>query len=182
MCGDTFMDIFELFGWVGAVLVLIAYYMVSTGKAKGNSIPFQLINISGAILLVAYTYNCEAYASMSVNIIWIGIGLSSFVKFINISSFKLERKFMMNTKSKLITTIFSILFIFSSQSVIAQELNDDEVSNTPPSETYKSDESEQKKISIDEIDEEEGVGVGKDDNKDEGLEEEINIDQMPEEI
>jgi hypothetical protein len=117
------MNGFELCGWIGAVLVLIAYYMVSTGKAKGDSIPFQLINVGGAILLVAYTYNCQAYASMSVNIIWIGIGLSSFIKFINISGLKLERKFVMSTKTKLITTIFTTLFLLTSQVAYTQTMD-----------------------------------------------------------
>lgn len=72
------MSIEEVCGWVGAILVLIAYYMVTTGKAKPDSQGFQLINIIGAVFLIYYTYSCRAYASMIVNIIWVAIGLSSF--------------------------------------------------------------------------------------------------------
>ena len=74
------MNMFELFGWVGAILVLIAYYLVSTEKTSSRSIGFQALNIGGAICLVLYTYNCKAYASMSVNLIWIFIGIASVSK------------------------------------------------------------------------------------------------------
>jgi hypothetical protein len=76
------MTIEDLSGWIGALLVLIAYYMVSSGKAKAESINFQLINIIGAAFLIYYTYACQAYASMTVNIIWVGIGFSSLTKYI----------------------------------------------------------------------------------------------------
>lgn len=70
----------EFSGWIGAVLVLVAYYLVTVGKANGNSTTFQMMNIIGAIFLIYYTYNCKAYASMAVNTVWVIIGLGSFVK------------------------------------------------------------------------------------------------------
>ncbi len=82
------MSIFELFGWIGAILVLLAYYLVSTEKTSSRSLSFQALNIGGAIFLVIYTYYCKAYASMSVNLIWILIGLLSVskVKKINLNT------------------------------------------------------------------------------------------------
>ena len=67
-------------GWIGAILVLVAYFMVSSGKSHSNSVKFQSLNIIGALLLVVYTFDCAAYASMIVNTIWIFIGLASFKK------------------------------------------------------------------------------------------------------
>lgn len=116
------MNKFELCGWIGAILVLVAYYMVSTGKAKADSKPFQAINISGAIFLVAYTYNCQAYASMIVNIIWVGIGMTSILKIIDLPSFKLRRKVLMKTKTKLITVVFSLLILLTSTNSYSEEL------------------------------------------------------------
>ena len=106
------MNGYELCGWIGAVLVLVAYIMVSTGKAKADSKPYQITNIIGALFLVAYTYNCEAYASMIVNIIWAGIGFTSFVKFIKLSNLKLNGRFLLKTKLKLATFLVSALAIF----------------------------------------------------------------------
>ena len=79
---EVVMNVAEISGWIGAVLVLVAYYMVSTGKAKADTTVFQLINILGATFLIYYTYSCKAYASMIVNIIWVFIGMSSFMTYI----------------------------------------------------------------------------------------------------
>ena len=84
------MNLIELSGWLGAILVLIAYYMVTSGKAGADSHIFQLINIIGAGFLIYYTYNCRAFASMTVNILWVFIGMNSFVKFIKIKDFKIK--------------------------------------------------------------------------------------------
>lgn len=92
------MSIEEVSGWIGAILVLVAYYMVTTGKAKPESDVFQFINILGASFLIYYTYSCKAYASMAVNIIWVFIGINSFINylqikhvFLKISRIKLEK-------------------------------------------------------------------------------------------
>lgn len=101
------MSIYEICGWLGAILVLIAYYMVTTGKARGDSHMFQLINISGALMLVAYTFNCQAYASMIVNIIWVLIGITSFAKYIKLHYLKLALK--TRAKALITTSIIAIV-------------------------------------------------------------------------
>jgi hypothetical protein len=64
-------------GWAGAVLVLYAYFMVSTKKLSGNSLHYQAANILGAVFLMINTYAHQAYPSAIVNLIWIGIGFYS---------------------------------------------------------------------------------------------------------
>lgn len=64
-------------GWAGAVLVLYAYFMVSTKKLSGNSFHYQAANILGAVFLMINTYAHQAYPSSIVNLIWIGIGFYS---------------------------------------------------------------------------------------------------------
>lgn len=71
------MTVASVCGWVGAILVLYAYFTVSLGKSDGNSVKFQSANIIGALLLVIYTYDNQAYASMVVNMIWVFIGFFS---------------------------------------------------------------------------------------------------------
>lgn len=71
------MTFADFSGWAGAILVLYAYFVVSTGKASGNSLKFQSANIIGAVLLLIYTYDHSAYASMVVNLIWVFIGIVS---------------------------------------------------------------------------------------------------------
>ena len=67
----------DIIGWIGALAILYAYFMVSSGKLMNNSYHFQSANILGAVCLAYHTYYNHAYASTVVNIIWIGIAFYS---------------------------------------------------------------------------------------------------------
>ena len=60
-------------GWVGAFLVLVAYGLLSIKWMQGNSISYQALNVTGALLLVINSYYLGAYPSVGVNIAWVGI-------------------------------------------------------------------------------------------------------------
>ena len=64
----------DVVGWCGALVVLLAYALVSIRRVEGDSVLFQVLNISGAALLLANTFYWGAYPSAFVNTIWIGIG------------------------------------------------------------------------------------------------------------
>ena len=66
---------FDAIGWVGAAALLIAYAMVSHKKLEGDSAMYQLLNISGSILLAANTIFYGSYPSTFVNLIWAGIAV-----------------------------------------------------------------------------------------------------------
>ena len=66
---------FDAIGWVGAVALLIAYAMVSHRKLEADSAMYQLLNISGSILLAANTIFYGSYPSTFVNLIWAGIAV-----------------------------------------------------------------------------------------------------------
>ena len=70
---------FDLIGWVGAVALLIAYAMVSHKKLEGDSATYQLLNISGSVLLAANTIFYGSYPSTFVNLIWAGIAVVAIV-------------------------------------------------------------------------------------------------------
>jgi len=63
----------EAAGWIGAVLVLAAYALASTGRLHGRSPTFQWLNLVGAIGFVINTAWHGAIPSMALNIIWCGI-------------------------------------------------------------------------------------------------------------
>ena len=65
----------DILGWTGSILYLLAYVLVSARKTEGDSPLYQGINIFAAFLLVLYTLYLEAYATMSLNVIWVFIGL-----------------------------------------------------------------------------------------------------------
>lgn len=60
----------DVIGWLGALLVLAAYGLISFKRVEGNSLIYQLLNIFGSICLVLNTYYYGAIPSTLVNIIW----------------------------------------------------------------------------------------------------------------
>ncbi len=70
---------FDAIGWVGAAALLVAYAMVSHKKLEGDSATYQLLNISGSILLAANTIFYGSYPSTFVNLIWAGIAVFSIM-------------------------------------------------------------------------------------------------------
>jgi hypothetical protein len=71
--------IIDLLGWVGAALILIAYYLVSAKKVKGDSNMFQAMNLFGAIALMINTYAKGAIPSVVLNIFWAGIAVKALL-------------------------------------------------------------------------------------------------------
>ena len=72
MNNAVFMDIL---GWIGTVLYLVAYLLISLKKLEGDSPVYQGMNIAEGILLVINTFYWRAYPSLGLNVAWIGIGL-----------------------------------------------------------------------------------------------------------
>ena len=68
---------FDAIGWVGVAALLVAYAMVSHKKLEGDSATYQLLNISGSLLLAANTIFYGSYPSTFVNLIWAGIAVFS---------------------------------------------------------------------------------------------------------
>lgn len=65
----------DICGWVGAILILLSYGLVSKQVVKGNSLSFQLLNIVGAGLFIINSGYHGAYPSAVLNVIWVLIGI-----------------------------------------------------------------------------------------------------------
>jgi len=65
----------NVLGWIGSILYLIAYALVSLKKTEGDSVLYQGINIIAGILLVLYTIHLGAYATTALNAVWAAIGI-----------------------------------------------------------------------------------------------------------
>jgi hypothetical protein len=77
---------FDAIGWVGAAALLVAYAMISHKKLEGDSAAYQLLNISGSLLLAANTIFYGSYPSTFVNLIWAGIAVFSIAARRRVSS------------------------------------------------------------------------------------------------
>ncbi|MDQ3632916.1 MAG: hypothetical protein M3405_00180 [Acidobacteriota bacterium] len=60
----------DVLGWIGALLILTAYALISLKKVEGDSLFYQLLNIVGSIFLVINTYYWKAFPSTLVNVVW----------------------------------------------------------------------------------------------------------------
>lgn len=64
----------EVLGWVGALLILGAYALLSSGRLKAETLTYHLMNILGAAGFVVNSGYNGAFPSAAMNVIWIGIG------------------------------------------------------------------------------------------------------------
>jgi DNA integrity scanning protein DisA with diadenylate cyclase activity len=70
----------EIIGWIGAVLIIGAYYLNINGKLKSSSALYILSNLLGGIFFTINTLVHQAYPSMIVNIIWVIIAVAALFK------------------------------------------------------------------------------------------------------
>jgi formate hydrogenlyase subunit 3/multisubunit Na+/H+ antiporter MnhD subunit len=66
------MDLFEVVGWVGAVLVLFAYWLVTK---VGTSLLYHVLNLLGAAGLLVNALHHGALPSTTVNLVWAAIAV-----------------------------------------------------------------------------------------------------------
>ena len=73
--------IFDIFGWIGMVLVLVAYGLLSTNKIPNGKI-YQILNIIAAIFMAIGLLPKNAWFSFTLQIVWALIGIIAIVKII----------------------------------------------------------------------------------------------------
>lgn len=64
----------EVAGWAGAVLILLAYLLLSAGKLTGQSLVYQAMNVLGAAGFVINGWWHGALPSAVLNVLWLLIG------------------------------------------------------------------------------------------------------------
>lgn len=69
-----FTPLIETIGWAGALLILAAYILLSTGRLDGRSRAYQWMNVVGAAGFVINSGWNGALPSAVLNIVWMGIG------------------------------------------------------------------------------------------------------------
>lgn len=77
--------LFDIIGWIGMILVLMAYALLSTNKIK-NGLLYQALNLMAGILMAIGLYPKNAWFSFTLQIIW------AIVAFVAIIKIKKENK------------------------------------------------------------------------------------------
>lgn len=71
--------LFDIIGWIGMILVLMAYALLSTNKIK-NGILYQVLNLIAGILMAIGLYPKNAWFSFTLQIIWAFIAFVAIIK------------------------------------------------------------------------------------------------------
>jgi hypothetical protein len=64
----------EVAGWVGALLILGGYALLTAGKLTGRSLAYQVMNVAGAAGFIVNGWWHGAIPSTALNVIWMLIG------------------------------------------------------------------------------------------------------------
>lgn len=74
------MDIiFDIFGWIGMVLVLLAYLLLSSKKIKAGK-TYQILNLLAAFFMAVGVFPKNAWFSFALQVIWGVIAIVALIK------------------------------------------------------------------------------------------------------
>ena len=73
---------FDIMGWIGATMMLLAYMLLSTGKIANHYL-YQILNLIAAIFMGIGLYPKNAWFSFSLEVIWGIIAVVSIIKIKN---------------------------------------------------------------------------------------------------
>jgi hypothetical protein len=69
----------DILGIAGAVLLLLAYFMVTTKRWQTHSLSYQLSNLGAASLLIIYSFAKTAYVHVIINIVWASVAIVGII-------------------------------------------------------------------------------------------------------
>ncbi|MBQ6313261.1 hypothetical protein IJI29_00095 [Candidatus Saccharibacteria bacterium] len=70
---------FDIIGWVGMILVLIAYILLSTNKLK-NGYAYQILNFLAALLMAIGLFPKNAWFSFTLQVVWGLVAIVAIIK------------------------------------------------------------------------------------------------------
>lgn len=72
----------EIFGWLGAVLILLAYALSNFGILSPSNFSYQILNILGALAIVYHSLTKKDYQPAALNIVWALVALVAILRLI----------------------------------------------------------------------------------------------------
>ena len=73
--------LFDILGWIGMILVLVAYALLSTNKIENGKL-YQGLNLTAAILMAIGLFTTKAWFSFTLQVIWGLFALVAIIKII----------------------------------------------------------------------------------------------------
>ena len=72
------MILFDILGWLGMIIVLIAYLLLSIGKIK-NGVLYQTLNLIAAILMAIGLFPKNSWFAFALQVAWAIISIISLI-------------------------------------------------------------------------------------------------------
>jgi hypothetical protein len=73
----TLTIVIEIIGWAAALLILVAYALLSAGKLTARDRSYQWMNVLGAAGFILNSGWNGAIPSAALNVVWAGIGMAA---------------------------------------------------------------------------------------------------------
>jgi hypothetical protein len=78
---DSVALLITILGWIGSFEVLLAYGLNVANQLKSNSLTYILLNLTGGILLIIYTFYLKAYPNTFINVVWAVVAVGAMVQY-----------------------------------------------------------------------------------------------------
>ncbi len=72
---------FDILGWIGMILVLLAYALLSTKKIENGKL-YQVLNLLASIFMAIGLFPTKAWFSFTLQVLWGAIAIVSLIKLI----------------------------------------------------------------------------------------------------
>lgn len=72
--------IYEVVGWYSVAAIIGAYVLLSFGYVSGQSLPYQLLNASGALGIILHSLYKKDFQPLVLNVIWLLIAAVVLLK------------------------------------------------------------------------------------------------------
>jgi len=73
---------FDIIGWIGMILVLVAYTLLSTNKIKNGKL-YQILNLFAAVFMAIGLFPKDAWFSFALQIVWGGVAIMALIKILS---------------------------------------------------------------------------------------------------
>lgn len=70
----------QVIGWIGTVLIITAYFLVSSKRIDVSSKLYQLMNLFGALGVGVNVFIQQAWPALTLQVVWGIIAIFSLIK------------------------------------------------------------------------------------------------------
>jgi len=70
----------SLIGWLGAILLLVGFALISFGLLPAQSQSYMAINIIGSVCIIINSAYKKDYPPAALNVVWAAIALIAVIK------------------------------------------------------------------------------------------------------